>query len=102
MDAIACTEGAITGRGFVVGLFSLLVFAEGAELTGEVSFGDQPANASPFAALVPAFAQGDALHGAAVNSADKPIDVNYRLWIQPGEMTVDEVAAHARNTSSSR
>ena len=28
---------------------------------------------------------------------DQTIDVDYRLWIQPGEMTVEQVAAHAAN-----
>ena len=28
-------------------------------------------------------------------SPDKPLELNYRIWVQTGEMTVDEVAAHS-------
>ena len=33
----------------------------------------------------------------AETDGDKTIDINYRLWIQPGEMGVAQVAAHAAN-----
>ncbi len=28
---------------------------------------------------------------------DKPLELNYRIWVQEGEMTVDEVASHSAN-----